>query len=253
MTDESKKIALTSPALSATRSLNVPARIDSVDKISVPTPKPYIRKLGKSTRNYDMLVKVLLIGDASVGKSQILLRFSDETYTPSYISTIGIDFKIATIEIDGKIIKLQIWDTAGQERFRTITTAYYRGAMGILLVYDVTDERSFQNILAWNANVELHAAEGINKMLIGNNSDQVESRVVSSERGQALAYELGVPFLEVSSKLNINIDQAFHSLSADIMKRLNAERQSQQAQNEDNQTQQSIKQGWWKTSKWPWK
>lgn len=90
-------------------------------------------------------IKLLLIGDSGVGKSCCLLRFSEDSFTPSFITTIGIDFKIRTIELDGKRVKLQIWDTAGQERFRTITTAYYRGAMGILLVYDVTDERSFNS------------------------------------------------------------------------------------------------------------
>lgn len=88
-----------------------------------------------------------MIGDSGVGKSCCLLRFSEDSFTPSFITTIGIDFKIRTIELDGKRVKLQIWDTAGQERFRTITTAYYRGAMGILLVYDVTDERSFTSTL----------------------------------------------------------------------------------------------------------
>lgn len=92
-------------------------------------------------------IKLLLIGDSGVGKSCCLLRFSEDSFTPSFITTIGIDFKIRTIELDGKRVKLQIWDTAGQERFRTITTAYYRGAMGILLVYDVTDERSFTSKL----------------------------------------------------------------------------------------------------------
>ena len=92
-----------------------------------------------------MKIKLLLIGDSGVGKSCCLLRFSEDSFTPSFITTIGIDFKIRTIELDGKRVKLQIWDTAGQERFRTITTAYYRGAMGILLVYDVTDERSFNS------------------------------------------------------------------------------------------------------------
>jgi len=93
-------------------------------------------------------IKLLLIGDSGVGKSCCLLRFSEDSFTPSFITTIGIDFKIRTIELDGKRVKLQIWDTAGQERFRTITTAYYRGAMGILLVYDVTDERSFNSTLS---------------------------------------------------------------------------------------------------------
>jgi Ras-related protein Rab-8A len=145
-------------------------------------------------------------------------------------------------------VKLQIWDTAGQERFRTITTAYYRGAMGILLVYDVTDERSFNSmsptprgasknthmyvhntrystnrpldIRTWFSNVEQHATEGVNKILIGNKCDWEEKRAVSTEQGQALADELGIPFLEVSAKSNINVDKAFYSLASDIKKRL---------------------------------
>lgn len=99
---------------------------------------------GRDMANLDQ-IKLLLIGDSGVGKSCCLLRFSEDSFMPSFITTIGIDFKIRTIELDGKRVKLQIWDTAGQERFRTITTAYYRGAMGILLVYDVTDERSFNS------------------------------------------------------------------------------------------------------------
>ncbi|KXX76101.1 Ras-related protein Rab-8A [Madurella mycetomatis] len=176
--------------------------------------------MSSGNRNYDFLIKLLLIGDSGVGKSCCLLRFSEDSFTPSFITTIGIDFKIRTIELDGKRVKLQIWDTAGQERFRTITTAYYRGAMGILLVYDVTDERSFNNIRTWFANVEQHATEGVNKILIGNKCDWEEKRVVSTERGQQLADELGIPFLEVSAKTNTNIDQAFYSLAADIKKRI---------------------------------
>jgi len=171
-------------------------------------------------RNYDFLIKLLLIGDSGVGKSCCLLRFSEDSFTPSFITTIGIDFKIRTIELDGKRVKLQIWDTAGQERFRTITTAYYRGAMGILLVYDVTDERSFSHIKDWFNNVTQHATEGVNKILIGNKCDWEEKRVVSTERGQELADELGIPFLEVSAKTNQNVDKAFTTLAADIKKRI---------------------------------
>lgn len=172
------------------------------------------------TRNYDFLIKLLLIGDSGVGKSCCLLRFSEDSFTPSFITTIGIDFKIRTIELDGKRVKLQIWDTAGQERFRTITTAYYRGAMGILLVYDVTDRKSYDNIRTWFSNVEQHASEGVNKILIGNKCDWEEKRAVSTQEGKDLAEELEIPFLEVSAKSNINIEKAFYSLASDIKKRL---------------------------------
>ncbi|KAJ1903918.1 GTP-binding protein, partial [Tieghemiomyces parasiticus] len=150
----------------------------------------------------------------------LLLRFSDDSFTPSFITTIGIDFKIRTIELDGKRIKLQIWDTAGQERFRTITTAYYRGAMGILLVYDVTDERSFNNIHNWIRNVEQYANEGVNRILVGNKCDMDEKKVISKEQGQALAEEHQIRFLETSAKSNINVEEAFFSLARDIKKRL---------------------------------
>lgn len=190
-------------------------------------------------------IKLLLIGDSGVGKSCCLLRFSEDSFTPSFITTIGIDFKIRTIELDGKRVKLQIWDTAGQERFRTITTAYYRGAMGILLVYDVTDERSFNSmsiyrtplgdmqlifadIRTWFSNVEQHATEGVNKILIGNKCDWEEKRAVSTEQGQALADELGIPFMEVSAKSNINVEKAFYSLAGDIKKRIVDTQQPQQ-------------------------
>ncbi|KAL7341788.1 GTP-binding protein, SEC4 [Rhodotorula toruloides] len=163
---------------------------------------------------------MLLIGDSGVGKSCLLLRFCDDAWTPSFITTIGIDFKIRTIELEGKRIKLQIWDTAGQERFRTITTAYYRGAMGILLVYDVTDERSFNNIRTWHQNVEQHASEGVNKILIGNKCDWTDKKVISEQQGQELADELGLRFLETSAKSNINVEQAFFALASDIKARL---------------------------------
>ncbi|CAO3623347.1 unnamed protein product [Mucor hiemalis] len=155
-----------------------------------------------------------------VGKSCLLLRFSDDSFTPSFITTIGIDFKIRTIELDGKRIKLQIWDTAGQERFRTITTAYYRGAMGILLVYDVTDEESFSNVRNWFSNIEQHASEGVNKILIGNKCDVEDKRAISKEQGETLANELNIRFMETSAKANIGVEEAFFDLARDIKKRL---------------------------------
>ena len=123
-------------------------------------------------------------------------------------------------DLDGKKIKLQIWDTARQERFRTITTAYYRGAMGIMLIYDVTDERSFNNIRNWIRNIDQYASEGVDKILIGNKCDDLERRVVESERGAELAREYGLKFIETSAKNNINVEEAFYTLSRDIKKRL---------------------------------
>ncbi|KAK9390388.1 ras family-domain-containing protein [Lipomyces mesembrius] len=186
-----------------------------------------------SSRNYDILIKLLLIGDSGVGKSCLLLRFSEDSFTPSFITTIGIDFKIRTIDLDGKRIKMQIWDTAGQERFRTITTAYYRGAMGILLVYDVTDEKSFNNIRNWFSNVEQHASEGVNKLLIGNKCDWEEKRAVSTEQGKVLANELGIPFIEASAKANINVEEAFVSLARQIKQRVDLASEPQQTNNID--------------------
>lgn len=170
--------------------------------------------------SYDFLIKLLLIGDSGVGKSCLLLRFSDDSFTPSFITTIGIDFKIKTIDLDGKRIKLQIWDTAGQERFRTITTAYYRGAMGILLVYDVTDDQSFQNIRNWIRNIEQHAADNVNKILVGNKADMESEKDVDYARGQALATEYDIKFFETSAKTNQNVVEAFEAIACDIKKRL---------------------------------
>ncbi|OVA19492.1 Small GTPase superfamily [Macleaya cordata] len=132
-----------------------------------------------------------------------------------------IDFKIRTIELEGKRVKLQIWDTAGQERFRTITTAYYRGAMGILLVYDVTDESSFNNIKNWIRNIEQHASDNVNKILVGNKADMDESkRAIPTSRGQALADEYGIKFFETSAKTNFNVEQVFFSIANDVKQRL---------------------------------
>ncbi|KAF2424251.1 NCA2-domain-containing protein [Tothia fuscella] len=196
----------------------------------------------------EFLVEIEDLTDIKAGlekHKEVVKRMREDSFTPSFITTIGIDFKIRTIELDGKRVKLQIWDTAGQERFRTITTAYYRGAMGILLVYDVTDERSFNNIRTWFSNVEQHASEGVNKILIGNKCDWEDKRVVSTEQGQALADELGIPFLEVSAKSNINVEQAFYSLAGDIKKRLiDTQAQTQPQQNSVPLNQEGNGQPW---------
>jgi len=171
-------------------------------------------------KQYDLLFKLLLIGDSGVGKTCILYRFSDDAFNTTFISTIGIDFKIKTIELHGKKIKLQIWDTAGQERFHTITTSYYRGAMGIMLVYDITNPKSFDNIAKWLRNIDEHASEDVEKMLLGNKCDMADKRMVSKERGEQIAREHSIRFLETSAKANINIDKSFYDLAEAILEKM---------------------------------
>merc|ERR1711953_748906 len=168
-------------------------------------------------KTYDLLFKLLLIGDSGVGKTCVLFRFSDDTFNTTFISTIGIDFKIKTVELQGKKIKLQIWDTAGQERFHTITTSYYRGANGILLVYDITNPKSFDNISKWLRNINEHASEDVERMLIGNKCDMEEKRMISKERGEKVAEENTIKFYETSAKDNVNIETAFITLAEDIL------------------------------------
>ncbi|GJR17189.1 Ras-related protein RabE1c-like protein [Tanacetum coccineum] len=177
----------------------------------------------RARADYDYLIKLLLIGDSveTFPVYQTLQSSSREETLRLYYSSVLIDFKIRTIELDEKRIKLQIWDTAGQERFRTITTAYYRGAMGILLVYDVTDESSFNNIRNWIRNIEQHASDNVNKILVGNKADMDESkRAVPTAKGQALADEYGIKFFETSAKTNLNVEQVFFSIAKDIKQRL---------------------------------
>jgi len=169
---------------------------------------------------YDYLFKLLLIGDSGVGKSCLLLRFADDTYTESYISTIGVDFKIRTVELDGKTIKLQIWDTAGQERFRTITSSYYRGAHGIIVVYDVTDAESFNNVKQWLHEIDRYASENVNKLLVGNKCDLASKRAVTYEQGKDFADSIGIEFLETSAKNATNVEKAFMAMCAQIKSRM---------------------------------
>jgi len=175
-------------------------------------------------QDYDHLIKLLLIGDSGVGKSCLLLRFSDDTFTNSFITTIGIDFKIKNVHIDNKWIRLQIWDTAGQERFRTITSAYYRNAMGILLVYDVTDEGSFKNVRNWMQNIRENASEKVVKVLIGNKCDMKDKRAVPFSDGQAVAREFGIPFIESSAKTGENVAEVFMQISRSVLQSVEEEK-----------------------------
>merc|ERR1719375_2106207 len=168
-------------------------------------------------RDYDHLFKLVLIGDSGVGKSCLLLRFADDAFTDSYITTIGVDFRFKTIPVDTKTIKLQIWDTAGQERFRTITSAYYRGADGIIMVYDICDRESFSHVDEWLNEVNKYANESTCKILIGGKCDMVDERQVSTEEGRKKAEDLGMAFIETSSKDGTNVEDAFTMMSAELI------------------------------------
>lgn len=171
----------------------------------------------------DLQIKLLMIGDSAVGKTCLLLRYANDSFSSTFISTIGIDFKIKNIVVDGKRIKLQIWDTAGQERFRTITTTYFRGAQGIILVYDVTDKKTFASIREWMSQIKIHADNNVNKILVGNKCDLKDARAVSYEEGVDLAKEFDLKFFEASAKHYLNVEEIFTSIVTDVKDRLLSE------------------------------
>ncbi|KAJ2952273.1 hypothetical protein O0L34_g4552 [Tuta absoluta] len=167
--------------------------------------------------DYSATYKLLVLGDSNVGKTCIVHRYCDERYYDIYISTIGIDFKQKIVSVDGTPVKLQIWDTAGQERFRTLTTAYYRGACGILLMYDITNLESFNHLSYWLRNIQEYASPDVVKVLVGNKCDVPDNhRAVPKDRGQKIADDFDMPFFEVSCKSNINIEESFITLARKI-------------------------------------
>ncbi|XP_046577645.1 ras-related protein Rab-37-like isoform X7 [Haliotis rubra] len=161
--------------------------------------------------------QVMLIGDSGVGKTCLLVRFKDGTFlSGSFISTVGIDFRNKVVDVEGTKVKLQIWDTAGQERFRSITHAYYRDAHALLLLYDVTNKASFDNIRAWLAEINEYAQEDVVIMLLGNKADIAGERVIRREDGERLAKEYGVAFMETSAKTGMNVELAFMAVARDL-------------------------------------
>ncbi|KAM6968499.1 ras-related protein Rab-15-like [Tautogolabrus adspersus] len=160
-------------------------------------------------KQYDVLVKLLMLGDSGVGKTCMLRRFTDSEFNPTHISTIGVDFKMKTLEIDGVKVRVQIWDTAGQERYKTITKQYYRRAQGIVFVYDITNRLSFQHLAMWAGDVDEFAPEKVQRILVGNKSDDEPSRQVSKEQGSKLAENYGMDFFETSASTSTNIMEAF--------------------------------------------
>ncbi|KAF7842802.1 ras-related protein RABA2a [Senna tora] len=165
---------------------------------------------------YDYLFKVVLIGDSGVGKSNLLSRFTRNEFCLESKSTIGVEFATRTLEVEGRTIKAQIWDTAGQERYRAITSAYYRGALGALLVYDVTKPTTFENVSRWLKELRDHADANIVIMLIGNKTDLKHLRAVATEDAQSYAEKEGLSFIETSALEATNVEKAFHTILAEI-------------------------------------
>uniref|UniRef100_A0A4W3H7W4 Ras-related protein Rab-3 n=1 Tax=Callorhinchus milii TaxID=7868 RepID=A0A4W3H7W4_CALMI len=166
----------------------------------------------EADQNFDYMFKLLIIGNSSVGKTSFLFRYADDSFTSAFVSTVGIDFKVKTVYRNEKRVKLQIWDTAGQERYRTITTAYYRGAMGFLLMYDITNQESFNAVQDWATQIKTYSWDNAQVILVGNKCDLEEDRVLPSEEGRRLADELGFEFFEASAKDNVNVKQVFERL-----------------------------------------
>mmetsp|Transcript_562 Transcript_562/g.780 ORF Transcript_562/g.780 Transcript_562/m.780 type:complete len:200 (+) Transcript_562:115-714(+) len=160
----------------------------------------------------DFTFKVLLIGDSGVGKSSILLRYTESIFTEASISNLGVDFKTKTKEIDGKTYRLQIWDTAGQERFRTMTSSFYRGAQGVIVVFDPTKVESFSNVRRWFDEVERNACEELVQILVASKIDLNDERRVTANDARDKAAELGVAYHETSAKTDTNITELFDDL-----------------------------------------
>ncbi|GHJ89826.1 hypothetical protein NliqN6_6228 [Naganishia liquefaciens] len=179
------------------------------------TPPPQV-----DDRPYPSNLKLLLIGNSAVGKSSLLLRFTDDDFLADEetSATIGVDFKVKQLQVEGRKYKLSIWDTAGQERFRTLTSSYYRGAQGVILVYDVSSRQSFQALTSWFRELSMYTSPEVVKMIVGNKVDkETFSREVSTKEGEEFAKRMNCLFIECSAKTNLGVEEAFKELVSRII------------------------------------
>jgi Ras-related protein Rab-11B len=175
----------------------------------------------QSDDSYDFLFKTVLIGDSGVGKSNLLSRFTRDEFNLESKSTIGVEFASRTVQTDGKVIKAQIWDTAGQERYRAITSAYYRGAVGALLVYDISKRITYENVPRWLKELRDHADENIVIMLVGNKRDLRHMRAVTTDEAKEFAEQNRLFFIETSALDSTNVEAAFKRILSEILQLLN--------------------------------
>lgn len=179
------------------------------------------RRRKQPPRPADFKLQVIIIGSRGVGKTSLMERFTDDTFCEACKSTVGVDFKIKTVELRGKKIRLQIWDTAGQERFNSITSAYYRSAKGIILVYDITKKETFDDLPKWMKMIDKYASEDAELLLVGNKLDCEADREISKQQGEKFAQQItGMRFCEASAKDNFNVDEIFLKLVDDILKKM---------------------------------
>ncbi len=163
--------------------------------------------------------KILMLGDSGVGKSSLILRWTTDTFNPTLVGTVGVDFRPKKVNIEGEFVNIQVWDTAGQEQFHKITTSYYRGANGIMLVYDVADEKSAENVGYWMKNIKRHASENVHLVLVGNKSDLYPTNTVSPgcQAGRNFANKYKVKHFETSAKDSVGVEEAYNSLVRSIL------------------------------------
>ncbi|XP_019616789.1 PREDICTED: ras-related protein Rab-37-like isoform X1 [Branchiostoma belcheri] len=190
---------------------------------AAPRPAPAETQRQESVHlDYDesIIHKTILVGDSGVGKTSLLVQFDQGKFlSGSFSATVGIGFTNKVVNVDGAKVKLQIWDTAGQERFRSVTHAYYRDAHALLLLYDVTNKTSFDNIRAWLSEIHEYAQQDVVIMLLGNKADMQAERVVKREEGEKLARDFGIAFMETSAKTGLNVELAFMAVAKDLKSR----------------------------------
>ena len=167
--------------------------------------------------DYDLLTRIVIIGDSTVGKSSLMMRFVDGNFEDAFTTTIGVDFRVRVITVDGIRTKMQIWDTAGQERFRAITRSYYRGAMGIIILYDVTNKESFLNVDKWLQQVAEYGSPRVRIILVSTKCDLERERQVSYEDGYQKAEGHVIKFVETSARNATNLETAFNNLVSEIL------------------------------------
>jgi len=168
-------------------------------------------------RDFDYLLKILLVGNAGVGKTSMAFRATNDTFDTEVIATLGIDFKTKFVNVSNKTVKLQIWDTSGQERYQAVTTHFFRGAKGALLVYDITNQKSFQAVASWLESIQDHSDPEIEIIIIGNKCDKENKRIISEAEGRAMAEQNRCLFFETSAQSNTNIQYVFEALAGKIV------------------------------------